>query len=75
VSTIEQQTQRTSLGKDIAQRFEPLSDQANERVTSAYATLARNLVDVLPEGREKSVAITHLEESMFWATAASVRSG
>lgn len=37
----------------------------------------RDLADVLnytlPDGREKSLAITHLEEVMFWGNAALAR--
>ena len=35
--------------------------------------LAKFLNDKLPEGREKSLAITHLEEVMFWGNAAIAR--
>ncbi len=35
--------------------------------------LATFLNDKLPEGREKSLAITHLEEVMFWGNAALAR--
>ena len=35
--------------------------------------LARFLNEVLPEGREKSLAITKLEEAMMWSNAAIAR--
>lgn len=35
--------------------------------------LADFLNDKLPEGREKSLAVTHLEEVMFWGNAAIAR--
>ena len=37
--------------------------------------LAGFLNEVLPEGREKALAITKLEEVMFWANAAIARQG
>ena len=36
--------------------------------------LAFYLDEVLPDSREKSLAITHLEETMMWANAALARS-
>lgn len=35
--------------------------------------LAQFLNEKLPEGREKALAITHLEEVMFWGNAAIAR--
>lgn len=37
--------------------------------------LADFINENVPEGREKSLAITHLEETMFWANAAIARAG
>lgn len=37
--------------------------------------LADELNERLPEGREKSLAITRVEEVMFWANAAIARAG
>lgn len=48
--------------------------QRHENVRRMCRTLALNLNDLLPEGREKSLAITHLEEVSMWANAALARS-
>lgn len=37
--------------------------------------LADELNERLPEGREKALAVTKLEEVMFWANAAIARAG
>jgi hypothetical protein len=42
-------------------------------VRAAFKELAEVLADSLPESREKSLAITALEESGFWAQAAVAR--
>lgn len=47
--------------------------QAHSRIREDCKTLALKL-NTLPAGREQSLAITHLEEVMFWANAAIARS-
>lgn len=42
-------------------------------VRAACFELAEDLNNWLPEGREKALAITKLEEAMFWANAAIAR--
>ena len=63
---------------DIDNRFEyhaPDDDKrvVHEEVRAACLRLATQLNDDLPDGREKSLAITKLEEVMFWANAAIAR--
>lgn len=45
----------------------------HESVRDACRDLARHLNELLPEGREKALAITHLETVMFWANAGIAR--
>lgn len=46
---------------------------AHTSVRQQCRQLADFLNEKLPEGREKSLAITHLEEVMFWGNAAIAR--
>lgn len=46
---------------------------AHESVRDLCTQLALNLNDIVPEGREKSLVMTTLEEVMFWANAAIAR--
>lgn len=47
---------------------------AHGSIRESCRALADKLNESLPEGREKSLAITHLEEVMFWGNAALSRS-
>lgn len=66
---------------DISHRFNfhPANDEEKKNEHSAIRTHCRELAhfldDRLPNGREKSLAITKLEEVMFWANAAAARNG
>jgi hypothetical protein len=63
------------LSKEIDRRFtysKPYAERAvlHEQVTERTRNLAHWLNDVLPEGREKSLAITHLEDVRMRANQA-----
>lgn len=64
---------------DLKHRFEfhPATDEEkrNDHTSVRMSCLAAaERIDVLcPDGREKAVAITKLEEAMFWANAALAR--
>lgn len=47
----------------------------HDQVRTLCRGLADYLNDLLPDGREKSLAITHLEEVMMWGNAAIAREG
>jgi hypothetical protein len=67
--------------EDIAHRFAFHAATTEEKrdahtsVRQACRRLADELNDGLPDGREKSIVITKLEEVMFWANAAIARAG
>lgn len=45
----------------------------HEAIRTAALEFARFIADRVPPGREQSLAITHLEEVMFWANAGIAR--
>lgn len=65
--------------EDIANRFAfhpattPQRQAEHGSVREDCRELADALVDLLPEGREKALALTNLEQVMFWANAAIAR--
>ena len=64
---------------EIEHRFRPHvpTDDGSaliEHTRAEFERLAETLARTLPEGREKSLAITALEESSFWAIAGIARS-
>lgn len=48
---------------------------AHEVVRASCLGVADVFDDLVPDGREKALAITKLEEAMFWANAAIARNG
>jgi hypothetical protein len=63
---------------EIEKRFahvEPNEQRASlhTHTRSEYTRLAETMARTLPESREKSLAITALEESLMWANAAIAR--
>lgn len=47
--------------------------QVHQALSRHYTALAEQIEQMLPEGREKALAYTKLEESKFWASAAVAR--
>lgn len=47
--------------------------KAHEMVRAQMFGAASTVVDCCPEGREQALALTKLEEAMFWANAAIAR--
>lgn len=67
------------MSAEIAHRFDfhpaTTAEKRGEHgsVREACKTLALFLDEHLPEGREKALAITNLEQAMFWANAGIAR--
>jgi hypothetical protein len=66
---------------EISRRFDYHAnsriDHADEHagVRAGCKRLATELDSVVPEGREKALAMTHLEDVMMWASAGIARQG
>lgn len=67
--------------EDLDNRFtyhpptDPAVREKHEQARACARTAAEFFVDLLPPGREASLAITKLEEALFWANAAIAREG
>lgn len=66
-----------SLELDHRFAFHPAADEekrnAHSSVRMLLASAASDLNGWIPDGREKSIVMTKLEEAMFWANAALAR--
>jgi len=65
---------------DLAKRFtyhapDEEQKQKYQYLRNAAKVLAQDINDLAPDSREKSLAITHLEEAVMWANAAIARNG
>lgn len=63
---------------DIDNRFTyhpptPERVKAHEAIRAAHKALALTIAEYVHPGREHSLALTNLEQSMFWANAAIAR--
>ena len=66
--------------KDLENRFTyhaPKEGQPEKyaEIRSVGFLLAKTINALCPEGREKALAVTKLEEAIFWANAAIARAG
>lgn len=64
--------------KDINNRFvhhAPIGDQRTRyaMIRGELCAVAKDIVRLTPKSREQSLALTHLEEAMFWANASIAR--
>lgn len=67
-----------STQEDLNSRFNyhaPNDDrkERHETVRNVLKTVAETICRTVPVGRERCLAITHLEEAMFWANAGIAR--
>jgi len=63
---------------DINKRFDhhapdEFKIQKHQIARQCAKELAQTFVELVPDGREKALALTKLEEALFWANAAIAR--
>ena len=69
----------TKFQLDMLNRFsfhpakDDVTKQAHETIRNQCLKLTSYIDGLVPDGREKSLAITHLEEVMMWANAGIAR--
>ena len=77
--TVELTEAQQRLGADIKQRFTnhpPIDDEVVSRleaVTGTMIDVASTLCALVPEGRERSLMLTQLEQASMWAKAGIAR--
>ena len=69
---------QTLLLENVKNRFAfhpatEVTGPQHDAVRRDLGRVAQGLAKLLPDGREKSLTLTHLEEAMFWANAAIAR--
>ena len=67
-----------TFSSEINKRFDhhapdEVKIQKHQIVRLAAKEVAQDFYDFLPEGREKALALTKLEEALMWANAAIAR--
>jgi hypothetical protein len=65
---------------DVVNRFtyrapRPGQPAVYEALRGQARSLALSFVSLVPAGREQALALTHLEQAIFWANAGVARSG
>ena len=73
---VEDSRARLDIKRNIAYHT-PTEDQPAryQQLCGAMQDLAHWIVDLVPPGRERSLAMTKLEETGFWANAGIAREG
>lgn len=71
---------RNKMNEDIENRFtyhtpKPGQPEIYQDIRNLAKTLANLIDELVPNGREKALAFTKLEETVFWANAGVARNG
>jgi hypothetical protein len=66
--------------EDLTQRFETHEPsetgvQGIKTLRQEFILIAKAVDEIVPDGREKSLALTNLEQALFWANAGVARHG